>query len=372
MAPQLDERLRQSIAEIHTKVLEMGRFAIAALEASIRAYNDMNQQLAYYVILRDRYIDDLEIELDQLCQEFLVREQPAGKHLRFVYSVIKINNELERIGDYAESIARQLIISSAADSPPKKYPDIDGLANTAIPMLKNALQAFEKRDPEMALSTIELENKVDELRNEKQRELVQLHEANKLSTEVLYSLMIITGRLERVSDQACNICEEVLFMTTGETAKHPQQDTVRVLFIDERDSCRGQLAQAIGKNMDIEDFAFSSAGISPTEVDSHTVEFLKSKGIDISHKKSKHINQILHLDNYEVIVTLCKEAEEAFPPAPTKTARIQWKIKDPSRVDATKKDKDKAFEKTYKYLQENIKDLVQAIKGNQQRKTEES
>ena len=113
MASYYETSLQRDIERIHAKLAEMAHLAGRALDGALRAFIECDRQVAYAVILRDRRIDELERELDRLCLEFLVRQQPAAKHLRFVYSTIKINLELERVGDYAESIARQIIKLSA-------------------------------------------------------------------------------------------------------------------------------------------------------------------------------------------------------------------------------------------------------------------
>src|SRR2546425_10500922 len=96
----------------------MAGLAERSLRSSLQALVERNRQLAYAIILRDQYIDEMEKEIDRLCLEFLVRQQPVALHLRFAYATIKINLELERIGDYAESIARQVLKISALEPPP--------------------------------------------------------------------------------------------------------------------------------------------------------------------------------------------------------------------------------------------------------------
>lgn len=366
MPSHLEERLQRDRNRIRDKVVEMARLAENALKMSLQALTEQNRMLAYTVILRDRHIDEAEKELDRLCQEFLVRQLPAGEHLRFVYAVIKINNELERIGDYAESIARQYLTLSGLDPLPTfdKYIDI---AHLSIPMLRNAIDSFVNQDVELAKATIHMETrerKVDAIRHRIHHELLQLQESGKLPPEALLPLTIIASRFERVGDQACNICEEVLFMCTGEDIKHRGVEQFRILFVDEADACRAQMAVGIGKSLGLQRFLFNSAGISPRPVDPRTIEFMASKGIDISNQTSKYLNQIPDLEAYEVIIALCKEAQVAFPPPPTKTVSIPWHIDDPSRVKGSEDEIRAAYERTYDYLYTHISDLVNAVLGN--------
>ena len=363
MSSRLEETLRRDIEEIRSRVIKMGRMVESALRASLHAFTETDRQLAYSVILRDRYIDELEKELDRLCQEFLVRQQPAAGHLRFVYAVIKINNELERIGDYAESIARHFLTLSSIDPQPS-YEKIVEIAHQSIPMLRNAMQAFAEQNPELAEATMEMEDKVDRVRWLVTNEFSQLWGESKLPSEAFSCLMIIANRFERVADRACNICEEVLYMCTGEDIKHKGKEIFRVLFVDERDACRGQMAKGIGKSLAVERFKFYSAGISPRSIDARTIQFMASKGIDISQQTSKYLNQVLDLTDYKIFVSLCKEAEAAFPPPPTKMINITWEIEDPSRVKGSEEEIEGAYEKTYRILESHIRDLVEAVLGN--------
>ncbi len=370
MGSRLEESLRRDIDQIRSKVIKMGTLAEGALRASVHVLTENDRQLAYSVILRDRYIDELEKELDRLCQEFLIRQHPAAGHLRFVYAVIKINNELERIGDYAESIARHFLTLSSIDPQPS-YGNIVDIANQSIPMLRNAIQAFADKDPELARATMEMEDKVDGIRWSITREFKDLYEQSKLPLKALPSLMNITNRFERVADRACNICEEVLYMCTGEDIKHKGKERFRVLFVDERDACRGQMAKGIGNSLGLERFKFYSAGIAPRALDPRTIKLMAAKGIDISHQTSKYLNQILDLEDYQIFVSLCKEAEEAFPPPPTKMISIHWEIEDPSRIKGTEEEIEAAYEKTYEILKSHILDLIEAVLGSDIKEKEE-
>lgn len=359
MHSHLEERLQQDKDRISQKVAEMGQLVESAVASSLQAILEGNRQLAYSIILRDKLIDQREIELDRLCQEFLVRQQPVASLLRFVYGVIKINNELERIGDYAESIARYYLnISDLEPQPPVKQ--IEKIARVSIPMLQGALQAFSKNDCKLASEAMKNEDLADELRHAAHEDYTRMHHEGKFPSEAFLPMMMIASRFERVADQACNICEEILYICTGEEVKHEEQKNVRVLFVDKRDACRGQIAEAIGKSLNLPDFEFYSAGITPKTIDEYTINFLEKKGFDISGQKSKALNEIIDYENFEVIVALSKAAEAAFPAQPSKTIRLRWEIKDPSKLKGSKKEIKEAYEKTYQTIKNHLQNLVHA------------
>ncbi len=363
--PLLDESLQRSIDLIRRKVIEMSGLAEQALKSALEALTDGNRTLAYSVVLRDQYIDEAEKELDRLCLEFIVRQQPVAGHLRFVYAVIKINNELERIGDYAESIARQFLGISSLHVPVsfEKFHEIAGIA---IPMLHDATRAFVDQNAELARAVLEREKIVDNIRNNIHSEVVQLREQGKLPLEALAPLMIVASRFERVADQACNMCEEVLYMCTGEYIKHQGTEVFRVLFVGEGNSCRSQMAESIGNALGLNKFIFSSAGIYPRGVDPRAVRFMQEKGINISRQISKSIEQIPNLEHYQVIIALSHEAaQRAFPSMPTKVVSIPWDLPDPALVRGSSEEVHMAYEQAFQYLDAHIRDLVQAVLGEE-------
>jgi len=359
----LEKSLQRDIDLIRGKITEMSARDEQALKTAVRALQEQNRQLAYVVILRDQHIDELEKEVDRLCLEFLIRQQPVAGHLRFVYAAIKINAELERIGDYAESIARQVIKLGSVELPvsPDRFVEI---ANFSVPMLHNATQAFVKQDAELARSTMVVEDQVDVLRNKLNADLLTHLQQGKLPLEALTPLMTIARRLERVSDQAKNICEETLYMCTGEYSKHKGTEVMRILFVSERNSCRSQMAEAIGNSLDEPRLLFSSAGINPKAVDPATVRFLAEKGLDASRANSKSIAQIPNLEHYHVIIALDKAAQKAFPTPPTKTVTLDWNVVDPSAVQGSPEAIRIAYETTCEHIQTHIKELTEAILGS--------
>ena len=363
MASHYEATLQRDIDLIRSKVLEMSTLAEKALRDALKAVVERHRQAAYSVVLRDQNIDDLEKQIDRLCLEFLVRQQPVAGHLRFVYATIKINAELERIGDYAESIARQALkIAHLPDVPAAKR--FEEIANHSIPMLRDAVRAFTDQNAELAKSTMVVEEKVDELRNQINAELLGMRQQDRIPLEALTPLMTIARRFERVSDQAKNICEEVLYMCTGEYSKHKGTEVLRLLFVDEHNSCVSQMAEGIANSLGQPRLVFASAGIDPKPMDPATLKYMKEKGIDIARQHPKSVEQIPNLDHYQVIIALAKEAEKVFPPPPTKTVSLGWTVQDPSNVAGSPEQVTAAYDAAYQYISAHINDLVEAILGD--------
>ena len=373
MQSHLEENMQQDIDLIRSKVVEMGGLAEKALEGCLGAIKQNDRQLAYAVILRDRHIDELEATLESLCQKFLIKHLPVASQMRFVYSVIKINTELERVGDYAKAIARRFLTVSDLGTQ-ASYPKLINIANLAIPFLRNALQAFTERDAELAKATREREKErtIDNMRYEIHSDLIQLHINGELPSEALVPLVTIVGCLERVANQASNICEEVLYMCTGEDLRHDYHQVLRVLCVAEHDACRGQMAVGIGNGLEPKRILFSSAGVASQPLDPKTVEFMAEKGIDISAQTSKYLSQILDLKDYAIIVSLCEEAERGLPSLPSRPVRINWKVQDPSRIEGTEEEIHAAYQKTFQFLDTHLRELVQAILGDDVEKEKET
>jgi phosphate transport system protein len=363
MALHYEASLQRDIDRIRSKLTEMAGLAEKALGMCVQALAERNRQHAYAVILRDQYIDELEKEVDRLCLEFLVRQQPVAGVLRFAYAAIKINLELERVGDYAESIARQslkLIAMEQVSIPLERYQE---MANLSIPMLHDAIEAFVKQDAALARKTIDIEETVDALKSRLNADLVKLFREQQMPFEALNALMMITRRLERVSDQARNICQETLYMCTGEQAKHPEAELFRILFVDEHNSCRSQMAEALATALGHPRFVFASAGVDPQPIEQKTIAFMKGKGFDLSRMAPKAFHHVPNLDHYHVVVALAKEARRAFPQSAHKLVFLDWHVPDPSRKTGTPEEIQQAYEQTCRFLQEHLKDLMDAILG---------
>ena len=363
MTSHLEALLQQDLEQIRSKVVEMGDLAERAIRASIRAVVEKDRQLAFAVILRDQYIDEIEKQLDRLCLQFLVRHQPAASLLRFAYAAIKINLELERVGDYAESIARQALKLTQVEGP-LPLDRLQQIVNLAVPMLHDAIQAFVRQDAELARRTSESDEAVDLLRDKLTGDVTRSFKDGSLPFEALNPLVMIARRLERVSDQARNISMETLYMCTGEIAKHPGSDVFKVLFVDEHNACRSLMAEAIGTALQEPGFVFSSAGLDPLPLQETTISFMASKGFDVTRAVPRALTHIANIEHEDVIVLLAPEARSAFPRRPRNTVLLDWHVDDPSTVSGDEATVRAAFEKVYGYVEAQIRDLVSAIRDS--------
>lgn len=356
----LEQSLQHDIDRITGKFSEMLGLAVRALQNCVRALDEQNRQLAYSVILRDQRIDELEKELDRLCLEFIVRQQPVARHLRFAYAAIKINAKLERVGDYAESMARQILsLCSMNQEIPRDL--VNPIAAEAIPMVRDAMTAFITQDVELARKTMEREDVVDKLRHELSRQLIRLHESGTIPLEALSPVQNVLNRYERVADQAKSICQEVLYMCTGAYVKHMGSEVFRVLFVDDSNSSFSQMAEAIGSALNQPNFLFSSAGITPSPVDLATMTFMRLKGTDISRQSSKSLEQIPYREHYQVVIALSKEGTKAFPPSPTKVVCLDWSDEIAGESTTDQEHLQDGFERSYEYLAAHVKDLVEGV-----------
>ena len=363
MPTHFEEKLQRDIDEIRGELVAMAGLAEEALRNCLKALLENDRQLAYAVILRDQFIDGKEKQLDQLCQRFLARQQPVATILRFVYSSIKVNLELERVGDYAESIARQFLklSRSPVEFPRERFVQI---AQLSIPMLHDAIQAFVGQNEALARRTIEIEEAVDIIKSDLNRDLVELFRRQEIPFEALSPLMMIARRFERVSDQARNICMETLYLCTGEHPKHPGSDQFRVLFVDESNASLSLMADGFARSLGLPQFVFSSAGVDPKPASEEVVRFMKGKGIDLSRTAPKAIHQIPDLDHYQVVVGLVPEVRRAFPKQPRKLVYLDWPMEDPARAGLTPEQRQAACLAAYGLIEAHVRDLVQAVLGN--------
>lgn len=358
--PHLELHLQQDIDRLRQHVFRMGQMASRAIVRATRALLHTDTTEAEAVILRDRLIDQLESDGERLGLEMLVRHQPVGRTLRFIHASLRIIRELERIGDYAESIARQVLRVSRLDPPPQAVTGFEEQCHLAAEMLERALHAYRDEDEALAKGAIPMEQTADQLRDRVRDELLARQQGGGLSVPGLTALLTVARRLERVTDQGKNICEEIVFLCTGRPLRHPHLDTFQILFVDDTQSCLGHLAEAVGRHHAGANFTFHSAGMRPNPPDPRTLEFLRRRGVDVSTLFSRSLGQVPSPEDHHLLIALTEGARAAFPLGSVKTLCLHWPMVEPTRLpdpDAV----ERSLESAWDSLEQRLAPLLAAV-----------
>lgn len=209
----------KDLEEIKQELSLMGGMIEKAISTAILSLKERNVRLAKEVIRYDRSIDEQELKIEDLCIKYIALQQPKASDLRFITSVLKINNELERIGDYAEYISRQSLFLAGQ---PELRPlvNIPMLSEIVQHMVKECLKALLERNAELAQNVIKRDQEVDDLQQKIYKNLLSDMIRDPQTIERATSLLLISAKLERMADHTTNICEDIIYLVTGVTVRH--------------------------------------------------------------------------------------------------------------------------------------------------------
>jgi phosphate transport system protein len=212
-------RFQQSLEELKEQLLVMAGLAEQSIQRAIEAYRVRDLSICDLVNRSELAINRLEREIDQAALDLLAMEQPMAIDLRFILSVIKINADLERVGDAAKSISDR--VRSMEQMPQADLPvDIPRMAELAEEMVRKSLQAFIEGDADLARSILTMDDAVDAMNRAAYKALTKvMEEQSHLAPQALNALMI-SRALERVADHATNIAEDVIFWVQGADVRH--------------------------------------------------------------------------------------------------------------------------------------------------------
>jgi len=207
------------LKELKERLLYEGGLVEKAIENAIKALLERNSELASKVIEDDDIINAKEVETDEFCLKLLALRQPAARDLRFITTAIKINYDLERIGDLAVNICER-VIELNQEPQLKPYIDLPTMAKIAELMVKESLDAFVREDVELALKVTRDDESVDNLLDQIFRELLTYMMQDLRTISRATRLLFISKYLERMADHAVNIAELVIFMVEGKIIRH--------------------------------------------------------------------------------------------------------------------------------------------------------
>jgi phosphate transport system protein len=209
----------EDLRTLTARLSAMGELVESRTRDAIAALLERRSDLAVTVASGDAAVNDLELEVDDLCIKFLALQNPVASDLRLVRSIIKVNTDLERIGDQAVNIA-QAVIRLLTLPPLRPTVDVGLLGQTAADMLHDSLRAFVSQDTALAQSVLQRDDTADGLRDSLFRVLLTHMMADPGVIERALGLILVSRSLERIADHATNIAEELIFVVEGRVVRH--------------------------------------------------------------------------------------------------------------------------------------------------------
>jgi phosphate transport system protein len=215
----MQRHFHEELELVKEKTLKLGSLVETMVERAVASLVDRDSRLAEEVIASDRKVDILDLEIEEDCLRLLALHQPAAKDLRFITTAMKITTDLERMADQAVNICERAI--ELNEEPQlKPYIDIPIMSQLSQKMMREALDAFVRRDAELARQVIPEDNKVDALKDQIFRELLTFMMEDPRTIPRAIRLILVSRHLERVADHATNIAEMVVFLVEGKNIRH--------------------------------------------------------------------------------------------------------------------------------------------------------
>jgi phosphate transport system protein len=204
---------------LRNQLLTMGGLVEERVHRAVDALVHRREEEAQRIIATDKEINDLQIDIDDRCLRLLATQTPLAVDLRLITSAMKINADLERVGDQAVNIAESVLVL-IPQPPLKPLIDIPRMAEIAEKMIRDALDAFVKKDALLARDVLRRDDEVDNLKDQVFRELLTYMMADPGTIQRALSLILISRNLERIADHATNIAEDVIFITEAKDVRH--------------------------------------------------------------------------------------------------------------------------------------------------------
>lgn len=215
----MKKHYREELGSLKEKVLRMGGLVEQMTHRAIQALVERKPEMLAEIRAMEAQVNQLHLEIDEMCLEIIALRQPTAADLRFIAAAMKINTDMERIGDQAINISERAEFLLTVP-PVKPLIDIPRMADIAKEMLRDALDAFVNGNDELAYATIRKDDMVDQLKDQVFRELLTYMMADQGTIKRSLDLILVSRHVERIADHATNICEDVIFMVKGKDVRH--------------------------------------------------------------------------------------------------------------------------------------------------------
>ena len=216
----ISARFNEELESLRNHMLEMGGKVEHQLSNALEALLQRDSGEAELIVSRDTEVNEMEMAIDDECASILARRQPTASDLRLVVAIIKVNTDLERIGDEAAKVAKQAVRMSEDGASPSNLVEVRHIGSRVGTMLRNALDAFARLDVEMAVSVVKGDTEVDKEYGSAMRSLVTFMMEDPRDIGAILNEMWALRSLERIGDHACNIAEHVVYLVRGLDVRH--------------------------------------------------------------------------------------------------------------------------------------------------------
>ena len=223
--------LQREIDRLKKKLLSLSAMVEESVANAVKALRDRNPELARKIIDNDIKVDELEVDIEEECQKILALHQPVAHDLRFIIAVLKINAELERIGDAAVNIAERVEVLSESERVSIPF-NFTGMAEKARAMLRHSLDALVNQDPNLAYRVIAADDEVDSINRQMYDQVKEGIRNHPSDMEALIHLLSVSRHLERIGDHASNISEDVIYLIKGDIVRHRTEEYLSQAGLD--------------------------------------------------------------------------------------------------------------------------------------------
>jgi phosphate transport system protein len=219
----MERHFEMEMQSLKNRLLSMGAMVEERVHQAVEALMERNAAAAERIVAGDQEVNELQIEVDDRCLKLLALQQPMASDLRLITAAMKINADLERIGDQAVNIAENSL-KLMNNAPLKPIIDLPRMAEIAEAMTRDSLDAFVRKDVALARSVLARDDEVDQLKDHIFRVLLTYMMADPGTIERALSLILVSRNLERIADHATNIAEDVIFVVEAKDVRHHHEE----------------------------------------------------------------------------------------------------------------------------------------------------
>jgi phosphate transport system regulatory protein PhoU len=334
-------RYRREIEEIRSRLAALADTVADNVNRAMKAVVSADAAAAGRVIRNEQEINRREVALEEVCIKVMSLHQPVADELRFLVAAMKINHDLERVGDLAAGIAKRVRALTPEDIGPFKD-SLDLLVADRAGMLKKSMTAFFERDHERATRLWLRDDAVDARAAQICDDIRSAIMNQPGRPRALFTLLSIVQRIERLADHGANIAKSVIYLALGEIVRHRMGEFRRqvesgkpkVLMVCVHNSARSQMAAAWINHLYGDRLEAESAGLRPGVLNPLAVRAMEEVGIDISGARTRDVFEVVRSGHpFSHVVTVCDEATaEKCPPFPGVENLQHWDLPDPAAM----------------------------------------